>query len=144
MRGEDKVCLDEWYGRNSNLGIVYHLRYLANETTADSGLYRLRLHSNGEFGKRSSHLVTRQSIWRFPLSSHEGVLPDQKQNIGRNGAPLGLLRRIGIQLNRKWIVIDLRYRKFCDSVADLLVNFGSLDMSLNQWLARAIVNMIRG
>ena len=56
VRGEDKVCLDEWYGRNSNLGIVYHLRYLANETTADSGLYRLLLNSNGkcEKKKRSS------------------------------------------------------------------------------------------
>ena len=35
----------------------------------------------------------------------------------------GLEHRIGIQLSRRWIADDL-HCKFCDSVADFLVNFG--------------------
>ena len=50
VRGEDKMCTDEWYGR-SNWGIVYHLHYLANKTTAITGLYQLLMNSNGMFGK---------------------------------------------------------------------------------------------
>ena len=47
VRGKDKLCLDEWHGRNSNFGIVYHLRYVANKTEAETGLYHVRLDSNG-------------------------------------------------------------------------------------------------
>ena len=49
--GEGKRCTDEWYGLGSNAGIVYHLRYLANNTTAITGLYQLLMNSNGMFGK---------------------------------------------------------------------------------------------
>ena len=48
-----EVCVDEWYVRNSQKGILHHLRYIANKTTVDTGLYRLIMNSNGVLGKET-------------------------------------------------------------------------------------------
>ena len=52
-----EVCLDEWYMRRSQSGILHHLRYIANKTTVDTGLYRLIMNSNG---------VLRKETFSFP------------------------------------------------------------------------------
>ena len=73
-----EVCVDEWYVRNSQKGILHHLRYVANKTTVDTGLYHLIMNSNGVLGKET-FCYPSYKMWEFfHFYSHCGRLFDQK------------------------------------------------------------------